>query len=403
MATFKIKLDQRIRLKNGNRNLCVVVCHKNKTVYLKFSELSESTFETIFVKQSTREKCIQFREDCAKYQAKCERIYNQMDVFDEKELRIRFNEQSKKVEPPTSTQSILLKDMFAKYVENTRLKHNTKKHYQTSLNVLLSFKMDLTYDDITTDFIFDFEKGHKCSKATISSYLRDLRSVILYYIKDLQVEPMNYIYPFGRRKYIISSYFPQTFVMAETEVTSIEKYEDFLTPKQEYARDIWFALYLLNGSNFVDLLKLKWSDIKGDVITFTRTKTESRRKNNIKQIVVDYDDRLRAIFNKIGNKKSPYILGQMKEHYSEVTLDNRCLILRRKYNKELEYLSEKLDLSVDFTLNSARETFATMLYIRGVSIRIISELMGHSNVLVTEHYLGSLSIIQNKEIKKLLV
>ena len=46
---------------------------------------------------------------------------------------------------------------------------------------------------------------------------------------------------------------------------------------------------------------------------------------------------------------------------------------------------EKAELK-DFTLHCCRHTFATRLLERGVDIRIVQELLGHSNVKVTERY-----------------
>jgi integrase len=402
MASFKIKLDLRTKLKNGDRNLCVLVCHQNKSIYLKFANLSEAAYDVIFTKQSTKEEYIDFRQKCAGYIARAERIFNELEIFDEKEFRRRFNDNNIN-HKNLPKDSVLLSTMFEQYVKATNLKHNSKKHYQTTLNVFTKENPDLCLNDITTDFLLEFEKDHPCSKATMSSYMRDLRAVVNYYIKDLEIQPVGYKYPFGRRKYVVSTYYPPKIVMSESELTSVLEFNNFITPVQKYSRDIWVALYLLNGSNFADLLRLKWCDITGDVITFTRKKTETTRRNNIKQIVVDYDSKLRSIFERIGDINSVYVLAKLKDPYTDSTFENKCTKLKKLYNKENKYLSEKLKLSTPLTLDTARDTFATMLYLKGVSIRQISELMGHSSVLVTEHYLGSLSNIQIKEIKKMLV
>lgn len=403
MASFKIKLDSRVRLKNGDRNLCVLVCHQSKSIYLKFAELSDIAYDVIFNKQSTKVEYIEFRQKCAGYLARAEKIFSQLKVFDEREFRKRFNDNIVNQNTPPNKESVPLTKMFEEYVQATNLKHNSKKHYQTTLNVFTKGNPNLCFEDITTNFLIEFEKNHPCSKATMSSYMRDLRAVVNYYIKDIEIQPVGFKYPFGRRKYVVSTFYPPKIVLSESELISVLKFNDFITPAQEYARDVWVALYLLNGSNFSDLLRLKWTDITGGVITFTRKKTETTRKSNIKPIVVDYDTRLRSIFKKIGDKDSVYLLGKMSELYSETTFENKCTKLKKLYNKENKYITEKLNLSVPLTLQTARDTFATMLFFKGVPVRTISELLGHSNVVVTEHYLGSLSIMQNKEIKKLLV
>ena len=62
--------------------------------------------------------------------------------------------------------------------------------------------------------------------------------------------------------------------------------KEFDSPEQEYARDIWLLLYRCNGSNFADLLRMRWSNINRKDIRFYRQKTETTRKKNVKQIIV---------------------------------------------------------------------------------------------------------------------
>jgi len=45
-------------------------------------------------------------------------------------------------------------------------------------------------------------------------------------------------------------------------------------------------LYRANGMNYTNLIRLKWSNIKGKYIVFTGMKTENTRKNNVKEISV---------------------------------------------------------------------------------------------------------------------
>ena len=47
-------------------------------------------------------------------------------------------------------------------------------------------------------------------------------------------------------------------------------------------------------------------------------------------------------------------------------------------------------LSCAFVLNLARHSFATTMKINNVSVRSISEALGHASALTTEHYMKSL-------------
>jgi integrase len=108
--------------------------------------------------------------------------------------------------------------------------------------------------------------------------------------------------------------------------------------------------------------------------------------------VVPISPNLQKIINKVGVKKSPFVLGILKEGYEEITLANKKDWQQQKLNKCLKYISEKLGLSVDLRLKTSRDSYATTLKRSGKSRDEIGEMMGHSTSQVTEHYLASLDV-----------
>lgn len=178
-------------------------------------------------------------------------------------------------------------------------------------------------------------------------------------------------------------------MLSNLEIQKIIDFKDFENKQQEYARNIWLALYRINGINYADLLQMRWSDIQGNFIVFTRRKTETTRKSNIKPIVSPYTDKVKEVIEKIGDKTSPFILGKLQEGFKESTFNNCSHKNRQKINKSLNFLTEKLNLSVPLKIETARDCYATTLYRADKSIEQISEMLGHSNVIVTSHYLGS--------------
>jgi hypothetical protein len=118
-------------------------------------------------------------------------------------------------------------------------------------------------------------------------------------------------------------------------------------------------LYRCNGINYADLIRLKWTNIQGQHILFTRMKTENTRKHNVRQIVVPISPNLRKLIDKIGVKSSPFVLGILEEGYDEKTLANKKDWQQQKINKSLKYISEKLALSVYLRLKTSRDSYAT--------------------------------------------
>ena len=188
--------------------------------------------------------------------------------------------------------------------------------------------------------------------------------------------------------------------MSNDEIQKVIDFDDFDNEDQERARDIWLFLYRTNGINFADLLRMRWSHIQGGYLIFYRKKTESTRNNNIKPITVPITPKLQELIDKLGVKDSPFILGLLKEGYKENTFENLSHKVRSKLNSSLLEISNKLNLSVSLKLKTARDCYATTLKRAGVSKDNIGEMLGHSNSVVTEHYLASLDIEKTQEINQ---
>jgi site-specific recombinase XerD len=105
---------------------------------------------------------------------------------------------------------------------------------------------------------------------------------------------------------------------------------------------------------------------------------------------VPINSNLKELLGKVGVKESPYIIGKMNDQYGERTFNNKSFKIRKSINRDLKTLSEKLNLSVPLKLKTARDCYATTLKRAGTSKDVIGEMLGHSNSIVTEHYLDSL-------------
>ena len=394
MATFNIQLDRRKRLQNGLYNLVVRVNMGNDMIYLNYSKLTEQQYDHVFVKKSGDEESIAFREKCEGFRTKCERTYNKVKPFNKARFRELFYEEERKV-PDT----LNLKDLFTDYcTNNDTIKYNTVIRYRTTGHVFESFKKGITVYDITPDFLRKFEKSQleaKLSPVTIASYLIDLRRILNYYTKVVKVIPQTYEYPFGEGKYQIKKPKLPKIVLSNEEIKAVVDFNKFDSQMEEYARDIWLLCYRYNGSNYVDMLRLKWADVKRENIIFYRKKTETTQRINKKPVNVALNDGAQSLLDKLGDKDSIYVLGLLKEGYTEKTISNKSNKDRRGLNLHLKNIEKKLKLSALLRLETARDCYASCLNRAGVPTKFISELMVHSSVAVTENYLSAMN---NKEI-----
>jgi len=407
MGKFIFYLDKRGK-KNKSEDykfpLCVRANIKNDTIYLQIPEakITKLQFERIFNKKVLDKASIDFREGCSSYITKCERIMNSLgNEYTRERFVILFKNKEEIVVAAQPFQSLVLKDIFNYYIKNYKMSVKYKQQFQTSRNVFDKFQPGALITDITIDFLNRFKEYKiKCSPATIQTYDRNIRRMVNYSKDVLKILPTNYQYPFGRGGYTIGSYFPTKQVISKKEIEKVVRYKDFDSTEQEYALNVWLFLYRVNGINFADLLGMRWDYIKGDYFVFYRRKTRNTRKNNIKPIQSHISPKVKKVMSKIEDRTSPYILGELKEGYSEETFTNKSDKLRGEINVHLRVISKKLNLSVDLLTETARDCYATTLYRSGVSKDDIGEMMGHSNSILTEHYISSISVEKTKDINK---
>jgi hypothetical protein len=201
----------------------------------------------------------------------------------------------------------------------------------------------------------------------------DLRRILNYYTKVKKFIPPNFEYPFGEGKYKIKKSKPPKDVLGNEVIKSVVEMKEFNSPKEEYARDIWLFSYRCNGSNYADLLRMKWENVKRDCIIFYRKKTETTQIINKKPVIVPLTEGVQELLDKIGDKDSPFVLGLLKEGYSETTFDNKSNKDRRILNLYLKGIEQKLKLSAPLRIETARDCYASCLDRAGVSIKKTSK------------------------------
>jgi len=407
MGKFSFYLDGRGK-KNKPDNykfpLCVRANIKNDTIYLQIPEarITKLQYERIFIKKILDKSSIDFREICSSYLTKSERILNSLgnEYVRHKFVQL-FKSKDEVAVNQKAIQSLELKDVFNYFIENYKMSIKYKEQFQTTRNVFDTFQKGALITDITTDYLNRFENYKKaCSKATIQTYNRNLRRLVNYAKDTLKILPPNYEYPFGRGGYTIGSFFPTKQVMSLEEIQKVVDIKEFDSEEQKYALNIWLFLYRCNGINFADLLAMRWDNLQGDYFIFYRRKTRNTRKNNIKTIKAPINEGMKEVLSKIGDAQSPFILGKLKEGYSDKTFTYLGDRLRGEINTHLKVISKKLKLSVELLTETARDCYATTLNRAGVNMKDISEMMGHSNTIITEHYISSISIEKTKEINK---
>lgn len=232
----------------------------------------------------------------------------------------------------------------------------------------------------------DFLDNEGKKQTTIAIHLRTLRAIInearrAGLIKESQ-------YPFGRGRYEIQSGAGRKMALTVEQIGQIANYDDGSEATARY-RDYWLFLYLCNGINVADFVKLRYRDIVNGEICFVRQKTErtTRVRKEIRAIITD---RMQKIIDRWGTVPRPdaFIFGILDGSEDPLRQMHKTQYLTRAINKRMTDVGERLGIC-HISTYTARHSFATVLKRSGVNIAYISESLGHSDLKTTENYLAS--------------
>jgi len=419
MATFKIIIDKRHKLENDKFHLTLRVINKTDVVYLKLgASMTIKEYEKYFVKISYSKEIDEVRKRFEKYIDRAKKIFSTIQPYDSKILRkkfldVNFNPDKIVTEEQIKMGSVnyLFKNYIKVKTESKEIGLSYSDLLKGTLNNLNKFRTGLTYEDITPEFLHSFEhwylnkdelESKRNSLASFGGLCRNIKAVINYHRKK-KIIPVTYEYPFD--DYKIPNFVPPKKVISNAEIQKIIDCTEFENIMEEYARDIWEMLYRLNGINFIDLLKLRWDNIQGNKFVFYRHKTLKTRRNNIRPIEVIINPKIQKLLDRIGDKESPFVIGQIKQvNYTPQYLLDRNKKLKGRYNSHLKRLGKRLGLTLSLDISMARDAYANTHKRAGTNLLRISESMNHSDPRTTTlHYLDNFEMDSDVDVNDVLL
>lgn len=219
----------------------------------------------------------------------------------------------------------------------------------------------IALESITVDWVRRYERfllGEGKSRTTIGIHMRHLRAILNDACRCDAIKPAQY--PFGRGNEATAKY-----------------------------RDYWLFLYLCNGINVADFVKLRYRDIVDGEICFVRQKTERTTKTR-KEIRVAVVPQMQAIIDRWGNTPAPnnFIFPILDGSEDAVQSHAKTIAATGLINKRMRMIGEQLEIG-NISTYTARHSFATVLKRAGANIAYISESLGHQDLKTTENYLAS--------------
>jgi integrase len=301
--------------------------------------------------------------------------------------------------PSTASQTVgKFFDSFISRMENAN-RIGYADAFQFTKNSLMNFrnKHDFNFSEVTPSFLVRYEEyldGRNLAPNTIFLYLRTFKTLINYARKDgvvsKEYDPFEGI-SFAKFRRV------KTRKRALPKET-ILKFMNLDVPPSSHLYHYWNYFrfsYLCWGMNFIDTAYLKWSDIHGDTLVYTRQKTGDEFNIMLAPQVIEI---LKYYRTANLNPLAPYVFPIFNEiHESVKSKSYRIKKVRKQYNDALKEIGELMGISTKLTSYVARHSFANVLRQSGVSTTIIKDAMGHESEAMTEVYTSQLdaSILGN--------
>lgn len=325
-----------------------------------------------------------------------ENKYNETITSLAKEGRVVSSEQLIHIVENAVTDTTVL-NYFDKKIEGLTKKGKigNAKTYRTAKNKLKDYlSHDIKFIEMNRIWLKkykDWLEEQKYKDTSISVYLRTLRALYNTAIEEGYAKAIEY--PFGRNSVIKGlSTDTEKRAITKAEVEKIWKLKLPNGSKIKDAQNYFMFGYYGWGINFIDMAYLKWSDIENDRISYVRYKTRGKKKKKISFAVTPQIKSILTYYKKKTEvSANAYVFPILDKnfHITPTQQKNRIHKVLNQVNGNLKEIAALTGIKTKLTTYVWRHTFATVLKNElNASTEVISEMMGHSDVLTTATYLA---------------
>lgn len=268
-------------------------------------------------------------------------------------------------------------------------KLRTAQNYRSTMRSFMTFlagqptagiNADFMVDDMTADVISDYEaflQAKKLRPNTTSFYMRVLRAVCNYAADHgafIREHPFRHVYTGVDRT--------EKRALPLSAIRRLNAMNLSASPTLDYARDMFMLSFLTRGMSFIDMAFLLKTDLKNGYLTYRRHKTGQL-------LTIRWTDEMQQIIDKYPPNPTDYLFPILLNPASDPVYTYRNVSF--KINRSLKRLAAIAGLKGTFTLYSARHSWASIAWAKGIPVSIISQGMGHDSERTTRIYLSSLS------------
>ncbi len=303
-------------------------------------------------------------------------IYAFMSEIEEKELKLWQQGHTPSLttlrevmlDPKKEIASFLA--FYKREVTLSSLKESTKFNHLTTYYLLKVYKSDLSFKELTFEFVSGFEyflKSKEYHVNTIAKHMKHLKRYVNIAINKEHIDIQQYAF----RKYKIKSIDSKHTHLSPEELGVLEN----LVLENRYAK----LSQTLDAFLFCCYVGLRYSDFI-NLTPDNLVKVENKTWLIYKSVKTSIEVRL-PVYLLFGGRG----INILRKYKKNTSLFFQ-LRSNSNVNKELLILTKLAGLSKRVSFHTARHTNATLLIYSGVNITTVQTLLGHKSVKTTQVY-----------------
>lgn len=155
-----------------------------------------------------------------------------------------------------------------------------------------------------------------------------------------------------------------------------------ISNKQADVLEMFKFSYLSCGPRISDIITLRWCDIDFEKKELCKIQVKTRGRN-----IIPLTDEALKILEEWKGRHNVFVFGLLSDNFDlkdEVMLRTRRNSITSAINKQLKSISKKVQLDKKVTFHMARHSWAVSALEQGMSISMISSLLGHTSTAITE-------------------
>lgn len=386
--TFKLELNS----KPKKDNTCGILLRITEN--RKYKRISTGVFVPAndFNKKAEAGKWI--RRTNPEYQKLNERLKTKIKDAEEAETKLSDNNQV--VTPKNIVYEVKNRNTenFCKYYDEKleqylQLKSaGYYKHMKSKLNNLKGFQKDVLFAEISVSFLNKYKvhlKKQGLNENSITSNLRAIRTILYEAITEDLYQGQN---PFFKKLKLKE-------IKANKEKLSLDEIKKIEALELEENIQLWhvknyflFAFYEA-GIRIGDFMQLQWKNIDKDKLSYKMDKTGALHE----VAILPKAKKILELYKKPTSKPNDYIfpiLDNQLQKADNITLNNAISSKNAVINKALKRIAIKAKIKLNLTFHISRHSFADILRHQKVNIYDIKDLLGHTDIKITQKYLKSM-------------